>query len=375
METSKDIQKNSDDIYDPTNVINLLDKLMLEQQLLNKTNDHDTSKQRLPISKPSNENLPIDKTPLLKENKKTNIFNDLKDIQNSKKKYQFNDTSEEEKHSKVHETPHKVNKSVHNEQIASDLFIESYDSSNMTEDSMSYQLQQRKNKINKSSSRGHHRLQNDPPSALNKSSDDDQSSENKPNTTCRSSLNDNKKKAKINKSQIECDFIDPVSGKKIHIFKHKNKICDIIDDDTCKEKSPTIIHHTENQNESSRSVNDGAHIGKPSENGDVIEFEDIKKITSTLSKNMVNDVMDTHKYISENKYEIMIDFLNYLVLIIDFLNKLIYKSFIILQEKILGNNNNFVNFIEDHYNDVTNKIVNKVSERTIDKLEKMKNNM
>ena len=80
---------------------------------------------------------------------------------------------------------------------------------------------------------------------------------------------------------------------------------------------------------------------------------DIKNITKELSKNMVKDakenLVQTQQYLKENKYEIMVDFLNYMVLIIDFLNKMIYKGFILLQEKIMGKGNNFFTVLHQFY--------------------------
>jgi hypothetical protein len=104
-------------------------------------------------------------------------------------------------------------------------------------------------------------------------------------------------------------------------------------------------------------------------------LDDVQTITKELSVNMINDVKEnieqTQQYLKDNKYELIINFINYLIMIIDFLNRLIYKIFIFVQEKIMGKDNNFSNVIKFYFDLVIDFIVKKTSDRTIDTLSQM----
>jgi hypothetical protein len=64
-------------------------------------------------------------------------------------------------------------------------------------------------------------------------------------------------------------------------------------------------------------------------------------------KNMVID--PTQEFDQNNKYDILIDMINYLVAIIDFFNKLIYRTYNLFQEKIIDNRNNFYCYLKCYY--------------------------
>ena len=113
----------------------------------------------------------------------------------------------------------------------------------------------------------------------------------------------------------------------------------------------------------------------PLENDSENYLKDIKNITKELSKNMVNDVKDniiqTQQYLQDNRYELLVDFLNYAVLMIDFINRIIYQGFILLQEKIMGKGNNFVTFFSGYYDMFVDTFVKKITNETINTLTQM----
>ncbi|XWV26084.1 putative orfan [Tupanvirus soda lake] len=104
-------------------------------------------------------------------------------------------------------------------------------------------------------------------------------------------------------------------------------------------------------------------------------LEDVQIIAKELSKNMVIDVKEnlehTQQYIQNNKYEILVDLINYMIVIIDFLNKLIYQAFYLIQEKIIGNKDNFFITLKSYYDILFDFFVKKVSDKTLDTIGKM----
>ena len=119
--------------------------------------------------------------------------------------------------------------------------------------------------------------------------------------------------------------------------------------------------------------NDNASLQKKPIDPDYLA--DIERITKELSKNIKNDIKEnfkqTQQHVKNNDNDIVVDIINYLIMSIDFSNKLIYQIFIFLQKKIMGRGDNLFSIIKIFYDGIINFLVGKISEHTLTKLSRM----
>lgn len=148
--------------------------------------------------------------------------------------------------------------------------------------------------------------------------------------------------------------------------------------DNVEEKTPKNITPIDTEKEERPVQNNVSSFTRTSLKNDKGKFhslDNIQKITKELSKNMVLDVKQnleqTHQYIKNNKYELMIDFINYVIIVIDFLNKIIHDVFLFMQNKILGKQNNFFDTVSKIYNLLIKLIVKKITFQTLDTFSQM----
>ena len=96
---------------------------------------------------------------------------------------------------------------------------------------------------------------------------------------------------------------------------------------------------------------------------------DIQNITKELPENMIFDVKQNleqvQKYIQNNKYDILANIINYLIIIIDVFNKIIYQVLNLVQQKIIGNENNFFNNFKSYHNNVIFNFMKKIGDHIL----------
>jgi hypothetical protein len=125
-------------------------------------------------------------------------------------------------------------------------------------------------------------------------------------------------------------------------------------------------------NEYIESYGDNAIVNDEKSEPIVDDYDDVKIVTKELGKKLIvdmkNNFADTKQYIKQNQYDIIVDMINYLIIVIDFLNKLIYDAFQFIQTKILGQENNFYSHIKQYFDIISNYFIAKITKNTIEKM-------
>ena len=161
-------------------------------------------------------------------------------------------------------------------------------------------------------------------------------------------------------NNVEQNFIESygdtnIIENKINLKIQKNK--------TQKNDNMTKKYGIQNKiNQSKQMISDTNETSKSIENESLMDIRDItKKITQKSKK--------SQQYIKDHKHDIIIDLINYLIIIIDFMNRLIYQTFNLIQDKIIGNGNNLFNDVKSYYDALIIFFIKKVSDKTIDILD------
>jgi len=101
-------------------------------------------------------------------------------------------------------------------------------------------------------------------------------------------------------------------------------------------------------------------------------MEDVSEITKTFSKKIVNDVKENfdvaHSYINDNKNEIIIDTINYIVIVIELANKLVLSAVSYLNTKLFDKNDSIFLIFYNYFQIIGNFFLKKVSDETLKQL-------
>ncbi|XWV24837.1 putative ORFan [Tupanvirus deep ocean] len=252
-------------------------------------------------------------------------------------------------------------------------FIESYGDDNMTEIA-NKKLKTKKEK-QKSNSKTNRKTKN------NESKNNHNSPKQKINTKKFTSKtnNDNNNIKKETQTKIKKIYAKPLDMNADSDFSENS---DKINVCTKKENHDKENHDKENhlvqnnpENRPSPKKSDQKIILPKPVMTEKETLQDVQIIAKELSKNMVIDVKEnleqTQQFIQNNKYEILVDLINYAIVIIDFLNKLIYQAFNLIQEKIIGNKDNFFSMLKTYYDILFDFFVKKISDKTLDTIGKI----
>jgi len=139
---------------------------------------------------------------------------------------------------------------------------------------------------------------------------------------------------KISKANTEYD----ISKKRKNKIKTSNMTMENKEEKISKQNDvtvistliPNIVPNIESHVENYENIKDNNQLINKNDNHMV-------KILAKKNGECINELESTE----QNKYQIIIDLINYLIIIIDFLNKLIYEIFNLVQDKVVTNMKNF----------------------------------
>jgi len=106
---------------------------------------------------------------------------------------------------------------------------------------------------------------------------------------------------------------------------------------------------------------------------DLSEYlHDVPTIAKTMSRQMVKDVKDNfdvaHKYVHDNRKELLADFINYIIVMIVMSNTIIYSMMTYFSDKIFNENNSIFNNIYQYLETFARFILIKVSTQTLENM-------
>lgn len=101
----------------------------------------------------------------------------------------------------------------------------------------------------------------------------------------------------------------------------------------------------------------------------VDSIDDIVNKTNNISNNIINDanknIDQTEQYLEDDRYKTIIECINYVIIIVDLLNRFIYKIYLGFQTTIMGKENNFTIWFIKYYDVLLDYFIIKMNDRTL----------